>query len=78
MELDEIEKELCKFDDLYVKGHSEDNTKMVDEAENGIGSTYENIEQNQFDMLSNEAYAILESHGFNDNKRCVPYHEGWT
>ena len=73
MELQEIEDKLKEYDDMYVKGYIDDNTAMVDEAENGIGNVFELIEQNQFKNISVEADEILNCHGFVDD---YPYNEG--
>ena len=76
MEIDEIESGLIRLDNEYVRlGNLNLSTSKLDVE---MQELYDNIELNQFDMLCCRAYEVLESYGFNDDMRCVPYHEGWN
>ncbi len=74
MNTDEINTELLRIDAEFISATKYPKTAVLD-AE--LQTLYDLINPDQFDELSEAAYAVLEAYGYNDGLDRLPYHEGW-
>lgn len=75
MNTDEINAELLRIDAEFMSATEYPKTAELD-AE--LQTLYDLINPDQFDELSEAAYAVLEAYGYNDDLYAVPHHEGWN